>query len=66
ENLSESKKTLVYEELELLVYKWPEMAISRRDKGRRKVLFTELKDCISMMFNCLSNTGFEVSLNVDE
>lgn len=66
EDLSDSKKKWVYEELQSLVDEWPAEVIARRDKGRRKALATELKDCISMMFNYLLNKGINVSLDVEE
>lgn len=66
EDLSDSKKKWVYEELQCLVDEWPAEVIARRDKGRRKALATELKDCISMMFSYLLNKGINVSLDVEE
>lgn len=66
EDLSDSKKKWVYEELQYLVDEWPAEVISRRDKSRRKALATELKDCISMMFNYLLTKGINLSLDVEE
>ncbi|GLJ45853.1 hypothetical protein SUGI_0965380 [Cryptomeria japonica] len=66
ENQSETKKSAVYQELELLVDQWPEVVIVKQAKVDRKAFSSKLKDCISKMFNHLQNMGFEVSLNVDE
>lgn len=66
DNQSELKKKDVSKELDLLVDKWPATVIFLRRRDRRKAISTELKQCISLMFNCLSNMGFNVPFNAEE
>ncbi|KAM0984992.1 hypothetical protein ACFX13_012537 [Malus domestica] len=64
--LPDTKKSSIVVGLEKLVSEWPLEVIRRQKEEDRKALATSLISDIPTMVSSLSNTGLQVSINIDD